>query len=317
MVKLNRSRFSLIHAMAEGDAGGGGGGTPPAGGAPPAAGGAEDTAALVTAAREAAKKAGTFLLDDWREALPQEIATSGDLASFKDFRDIPKSYIHARKAMSGNKIALPTEKSTPEEWGEFFKKIGRPDDPTAYELAEPADAPEGYKYPKALELEFRKWAHGEGLNNKQTKAMWARVVERTINHHKETASAYNTLRQKEQEALKADWGGNYKAREGLAKKALDALNRSLGKEHAIPAELLQNPRYLRAFALFGEQAREDFLGEGKGASSAAKTKAELLSDANALKAEGGKEGPYWNAKHPGHKQRVAQVKALYDQAYAE
>jgi hypothetical protein len=285
------------------------------GGAGGGSGGGDDKTVLVTAARDAAKKAGTFLVDDWRESLPEDIAKDGSLGSLKTHQDFVKSYINQRKVISGNKIALPGDNAKPEEWGEFFKKLGRPDDPTAYDLAGPEKPPTGYNYPKALETDFRKWAHENGLNGKQTKAMWGKIVERTVKHHNDTTGTLGAQRQKDMDALKTDWGANYNGREELAKKAFRALNRAAGKDHAMPEELLQNPRFLRAFAHIGEMANEDRLGEGKGSPGGTMSATEAIS--RIAEIQGEKGGPYWDQKHPGYKRTQEEVKNLYAIAYPD
>lgn len=310
-----KNRLTGTLFFAEGDGAGAGGGAGGAGGAPGAGTGAPGGGAdKLSAAREAAKAAGTHLVDDWREALPEDIATDGSLADFKDWRDIPKSYIHTKKLVGKDKIAIPGENATDEERAAFFAALGRPAEPGAYAFDAPKEPPAGYQYPKALEGDFKKWAHDAGLSAAQAKKVWGNIVNHTIANWKEGSGKAAGLRQKDVEALKADWGANFKAREDLALKAFSAVNAKLGQEHAMPRELLANPRFMRAFAHIGELAAEDRLGDAGtpgGIISAREAKsriAEIQSD---------KKGPYWDDSHPRHKAIKQEVEGLYKLAWPD
>ena len=62
--------------------------------------------------------------------------------------------------MLGNRISVPNDKSTPEEWNKFYSKLGRPEAIDKYTI------PEGLEETELL-TNFKQLAFDKGLNDKQ------------------------------------------------------------------------------------------------------------------------------------------------------
>jgi hypothetical protein len=291
----------ILFCEGEGDGGGGvgGGGTPPAGDGG-GGGGAGDGG-------------GGGGEKPWFDSLPPELATNPSIVKFKKAEDLAKSYVHLQGQIGKNRVAIPGNDAKPEEWDNFFKTVGRPDDPTAYEFEEASEYPEGLRKPKELQDKFRKWAHKTGLSAGQAKKLWGEMEGHIVESYKNQSGTLKAENEKVWGALKTEWGGNYDTRKGLAQKAFAAVNRALGKDNAMPSQLLQNPRYLRAFAHIGEMAAEDRLGDAKGAPADYQSTNEMVAKIKELQAS----DAYWNAKHPGHKKTKQEVAALYAKAYPD
>jgi hypothetical protein len=279
-------RKLLMFCEGEGDGGGGAGGSGGAG-----AGGA------------AGDGGGT----SWLEGLPEDIGSNPNVAKFKSPADLAKSYIHLSRQMGKDKVALPGENATDEDWNNFFKAVGRPDDPTAYELAAPEELPEGYQYPKALEDNFRKWAHKQGLSAKQTKGLWAELTGHTVSSWKDQRGRMTVENQKVWDLVKQEWGANFNTRKELAQRGLAALNKGVAKELQVPRQLLDNPRFLHLFARMGEAAREDMLGDGRMATGDTRSTPELKARLQELMAD----PAYQDKKNPAHKKVYEEVTSIF------
>lgn len=306
------NRILPVQIFFEGDDGGGAGG---GGGGDTGNDGGDDAAAKISAAREAAKAAGTFIIDDWREALPEDLATDGALADFRDWRDVPKSYIHARRSLSRDKLPIPGENASQEEWDAFYNRLGRPEAPENYEFTGPDEPPEGFVYPARLEADFRKWAHADGLTAGQAKKLWSRLTGHMVENFNNTMTQAKTAIGKQWDTLKQDWGTNYKNRAALAKKAFFSINQALGEGNEVPAQALQNPQLLRMYALVGEHMSEDQLGDVKPGSGQTMTRREAMAKIQSYQDD--RKGPYWNADHPAHKRVMNEVRELYKIAEPE
>jgi hypothetical protein len=293
----------------DGSEGGGGGGGDAGGG-----GGGDEAAARVTAAREAARAAGTFLVSDWREAVPKEYAGHASLADIKDLGAMVKSYVNAQKLIGGERIPLPKPDAPDEEWAGVFAKLGRPETPDKYELARAEGAPEGFAYNEALEADFRTEAHKLGLSAKQAKGVWNMLQAKAHASFNDVVTANTTRLSKAVEGLKAEWGQAFPQKLKLAQRAVDALevqggvkglNRWLKESGAGQEPILQ-----RVFALIGEQAGEERLGPGERRDTL--TPAEAESKVNSIMQE--KTNPkyeaYWKKRHPDHKKVVEEVQGL-------
>lgn len=294
----------FFSAAAEGDAGGGGG-SGDAGQATPDV--------KITAAREAAKAAGTHILQDWREAIPKEFSTDASMASIKDLGGLAKSYINAQKLIGSDKVPIPKDGASDEEWSAFFAKVGRPESPDKYEFHPLGESPEGFSMDPEFEKAFRTEAHKLGLNKKQAAAMWGSLQARAAQQFKGAIESRQAALTKEGEALKTEWGQAYPEKLKIAQKAVDAIERAGVK--GLNAWLKKTgagsePIVMRLFALVGEQAGEEKLGPGSRRDAMTPREAEAM--ANRIMEE--KTHPdyeaYWKKKHPRHNEVVQKVQGL-------
>lgn len=93
------------------------------------------------------------------DTLPENLKNEPSLKDFKDINGLANSYINANK-MLGNRISVPNDKSTPEEWNKFYSKLGRPEAIDKYTI------PEGLEETELL-TNFKQLAFDKGLNDKQ------------------------------------------------------------------------------------------------------------------------------------------------------
>lgn len=74
------------------------------------------------------------LPENWKEALDPEILDHPSIKSIKDVQALAKSYIHGQKLIGADKIVVPSNLTTDEEWKGIFKKLGVPESPDKYEF---------------------------------------------------------------------------------------------------------------------------------------------------------------------------------------
>jgi hypothetical protein len=111
------------------------------------------------------------LVEGWQTRLTDPVLHEDKtLQSFKNLEGLAKSYVHVRKQVPLDKIAIPTEKSSQLEWDEFWKAGGRPETPQDYNLTVPDDLPEGL-YTKERLAEAQEVFHKIGLSAKQAAAL--------------------------------------------------------------------------------------------------------------------------------------------------
>ncbi len=82
-----------------------------------------ETSTLQSPSDTATSKAATAA--DWLQALPEEFKKP--LAKFKDVSGLARSYLEAEKSLS-KRLAIPDDKASQDEWGQFYNKLGRPED---------------------------------------------------------------------------------------------------------------------------------------------------------------------------------------------
>lgn len=305
--------LTLDTAGAGGGSGDAGAGSGAAGGDAGASAGAGTSAPPVTDVR-------TYLDDKGQITKPDEFwKAMGAPHLAKRFTSLDataKSYVNAERMLSnGNKIAVPGDNSTPEEWDAFYKGIGRPDSEDKYEVTIP-DEIKGMTLDEAAMKEFRSTAFKNGLNGKQVKAL-------TDFYFKSTKSAIDSVQAKLDAvhteavtALESDWGpkdgAKYKENVALAEKGAAVAGLSGDVLKANPA-LSNNPHFIRAMAKVASMVKEEGAANLRG--GPANLGPDVDSQISAIKND--PKHPFWVKGHPDHAKAVATMEGLYQKKFAE
>ncbi len=140
---------------------------------------------------------------DWKAGLSEELQRDPSIAHIPDVETMAKSYVNAQRMVGADKIAIPGNHGTDEEWDQVYTKLGRPDAPEGYEL-EMNNVPDGMDANPELVGWFQNTAHKVGLTPKQAQTL---------------ADEYNVMAGRVErspgEAANAAGG---RAREGLARR---------------------------------------------------------------------------------------------------
>ena len=241
----------------------------------------------------------------WKEAISEEFRNDPNISKFTEIDALAKSYINAIRMIGQDKVAVPNENSTDDQWNEVYTKLGRPESADKYKLdinSEVAPIDEG-----AIKT-FAETSHKLGLNNKQAQGIleyYKSIMEGSVQQSKidtETAQA-----QAEQQ-LRQEWGKtfdeNVKKAGSIAKANLgvDVLDMQLKDG----TRLGDHPEVIKGFAKIANMMSEDKI---------VSTESENVDQGKDLEQEISKimndrTGPYWNKGHPEHDKIVQQVYTL-------
>ena len=230
--------------------------------------------------------------ESWYSSLPDELKSNPDIIKFKSPADLAKSYIHARRAISSDKVSLPGENATDEDWKQVYKKLGLPDQLEEYKVETPDGLDEG------VIAQLREQAHKAGVLPKQ--------FQQLINAFSEINSGVMEEYQKElmqkmesaQAELKREWGPAYDKQVKLAQSAI----REFGSEAALnelnQSGLANSPEILKMLAKAGSLIGEDKVS-GEGNNSLEVTREEAQNEIAQIM--NNPERPYWKGPtHPGY-----------------
>ena len=238
----------------------------------------------------------------WKEAIPEELRNDPNIAKFTELESLAKSYVNATRMIGQDKVAVPNNNSTEDQWNEVYDKLGRPESADKYQLDIKSDA---VPLDESAIKSFAENAHQLGLNNKQAQGIlefYKNSMEGSLQQNKvdmETAQA-----QAEQE-LRKEWGGNYEANikkaGALAKANMDA--NILDMQLQDGTRLGDHPAIIKGFANIANLMSEDKLvsTESEGMAQGIDYSAEISKIVN------DRDGPYWNKGHPDHDKVVQQV----------
>jgi hypothetical protein len=241
----------------------------------------------------------------WKETISEEFRNDPNISKFTEIDALAKSYINATRMIGQDKVAVPNENSTDDQWNEVYGKLGRPESADKYKLevnSETAPLDEN-----AIK-QFAENAHQLGLNNKQAQGIlefYKNSMEGSIQQARvdtETAQA-----NAEQE-LRKEWGRSYdeniKKAGAIAKANMseDILNMELKDGTRIG----DHPSVIKGFASIANLMSEDKLvsTESENVDRGTDYEAEISKLVN------DRDGPYWNKSHPDHDKVVQQVFTL-------
>jgi len=241
----------------------------------------------------------------WKETISEEFRNDPNISKFTEIDALAKSYINATRMIGQDKVAVPNENSTDDQWQEVYGKLGRPESADKYQLevqSETASLDEG-----AIK-QFAENAHQLGLNNKQAQGIlefYKNSMEGSIQQARvETETAQANAEQE----LRKEWGRSYdeniKKAGAIAKANMseDILNMELKDGTRIG----DHPSVIKGFASIANLMSEDKLvsTESENVDRGTDYEAEISKLVN------DRDGPYWNKAHPDHDKVVQQVFTL-------
>ena len=241
----------------------------------------------------------------WKETISEEFRNDPNISKFTEIDALAKSYINATRMIGQDKVAVPNENSTDDQWNEVYGKLGRPESADKYQLEVQSET---VPLDDTAIKQFAENAHQLGLNNKQAQGIlefYKNSMEGSIQQARvdtETAQA-----NAEQE-LRKEWGRSYdeniKKAGAIAKANMseDILNMELKDGTRIG----DHPSVIKGFASIANLMSEDKLvsTESENVDRGTDYEAEISKLVN------DRDGPYWNKSHPDHDKVVQQVFTL-------
>lgn len=124
--------------------------------------------------------------------------------------DLGRGYQHLEKLLGREKVPVPTSDDDNEGWDRWYKATGRPEKPDEYEFERPT-LPKDLPYDEESEKNFRMWAHVNGLNKKQAKALYDGYVKTQVERHGAWHEEQKKQRANLEQALIREHGGSIEA----------------------------------------------------------------------------------------------------------
>ena len=253
-----------------------------------------------------------ILSDNWRQGLPESIRNERCLDNIKNIGLLAQSYVHAQRAIGQNKVAVPNEHSTPEEWSAFYKAGGRPDSEDGYSTDQ-LQLPDGVSLDSEKVADFKKFAFANGMSQKTFEAALNYDIQRVQNQVAAEAAAASAEYAETKAKLKADeasgalreqFGPEAATAEGLIAQCNKAIQTfGLGKVLQEKG-LLNNYEVITALARIGSKMSESKLKGSDIPPTASNPQIRLEEIRN------NPDDPFYKKEHPAHDARVAEVNRL-------
>ena len=160
------------------------------------------------------------LRDGWLESLDEKYREEPYLKEVKNVQGMASSVISARSMVGKDKIAIPNENTTDDEWNVWHIAGGRPPTAADYNIARPEDFPEEHWNPE-LALAAQDLFHKIGLNSKQVAAIMEFNNGNVTAAVKAQAEAIIAIRQEIKDGLYKDWGAAYEPKKHQGNYAIE------------------------------------------------------------------------------------------------
>ena len=209
-----------------------------------------------------------FSWETWHQGLPEELRAEKSLESFKHAKDkdeltslLARSFVSTKKMVGKDKITVPNERSSPEEWDAYFKAGGRPDTAEDYRLATPEGFPEEIAVQVFPEGRLAKWQDLFFKSGLSKKAVDTFITE----YAKDQIADYQRIQQEKETAkleliskLSTEYGAAYQQKLHLGDMAIEDFAGDNQELKESLAYLRDDPNAVRMIVHFGEM-----LAEGK------------------------------------------------------
>lgn len=232
------------------------------------------------------------------DSLDEELRGQKALQDFKDLNGLAKSYLHLN-SMIGKKV---TDLS-PEELGQVYNKLGRPEKAEEYKL------PDGV-HEEALGW-YTKTAHELGLTQEQARSMAESYMELEKVRTEEHEKAINAQQEEWMAEIKKDFGSAFDKRVETAKKAIEAFGGAELREAMNQTGLGNHPAMVKAFSQIGKEMLESSLPQADAEASFGVTPSDAQNKINNLKRDPEFMKAYMSPTHPGHKAAVDELQGYH------
>jgi len=240
-------------------------------------------------------------VSDWKESLPDEIKNAPSLQSIKDIASLAKGFVHSQRMVGSDKVALLGKYATDDEYSEFYKKVGRPDDPSEYKF----EVGEDVEVPNDTVSGMSKIFHEAGLTNRQANMLMNKYVESGMGANPALESIDERqvaqMRQETISSLQKEWGKGYDDNLTIANSVMMEFGNIDLRESKLANGMSvgDHPEIIKLLSNVGSfiksKVSEDKLEGTKmsGGMSSDQAKAKLME----MKRP---DSPIWDAKHPEH-----------------
>lgn len=202
-------------------------------------------------------KADGSFIDGWHkhELLPEGVRGEKSLEVIKTLPDLVKRTINAERMVGKNKIAVPTEKSKPEEWNAFYEAAGRPKAADAYKM----DIPDDFKaFISDDQLKAdREAAFAAGASQKQFEVYERGKMEFVASLLKTADELEAKEKQEADTSLRKEFGGAYEERMHVANRLVAE---AFGNDEEAKLEFLQefgnHPKFIKFASIVGARMVE-------------------------------------------------------------
>lgn len=198
----------------------------------------------------------------WYDNMGLDDGTKGYVQTkgWKSNADLLKSYqdLERFRGVSEDRILKLPEQELPENMGDIYNRLGRPETPDGYQV----DIPEGMKANDALLGKVKDVAHKKGVSSEAFKEIINVYNQEQVQANEAYEQSQVAERQAQEVALKNEWGTKYDESVFMAEKGMRELGLT-DEDKAIIEVGMGYDRMMKAFSKIAKSIGEKSFHEGE------------------------------------------------------
>jgi len=251
--------------------------------------------------------------DEWKAGMDADVINHPSMENFKNPGDLAKSWVNAQKLIGADKIPVPGENATPEEWGLVYDRLGRPGNSEGYTLPE-VKMPDGFPAADPVVTKgFKEQCHALGILPNQAAELYKWYQGVNGQQYEGMMTDRQTGITNAENSLRQEWGKAYDTNLGQAKAVLNQFGDENLTAYLESSGAGNDPHLIRFLANIGKNFGEDGL-QGRPTSNVMSPD-EAKAEINSILAD--KQGAYFSKDNPEHKMMVEKMADLHKMAYPE
>jgi hypothetical protein len=139
----------------------------------------------------------------WKDSISEEFRKDPNIEKFTEIDALAKSYINATRMIGQDKLVIPNNNSTEDQWNEVYSKLGRPESADKYNLNVKSDI---VALDKNSIKSFAEQSHKLGLNNKQAEGILQFYKNNMEGSAQQSKIDTETAQVQSEQMLRQEWG---------------------------------------------------------------------------------------------------------------
>lgn len=224
-----------------------------------------------------------------------------------------KSYVDTKKSF-GNKIAIPSEHASEDEWADFYEKVaGHPKDIEKYEVTRGEESKISQTFFDSIKAKL----HASKVPAAQAQEFFKSLEEESVAFQADMEKHASDRIAKEHQELKTEWGQAFEQNAKAASAVIIEYGDDEFKNYVKESGLISDAKFTKFLLSVSKELNSeatDHNARGTG-NAGFLTPGDASVKINEMR--GDSKHPYNNRSHPGHLDAVAEMKKLYEMKNAK
>jgi len=249
----------------------------------------------------------------WPEGTPDELKNIPTLKPFVDkegnvnVSNLLKSYVDTKKSF-GNKIAIPSEHATDDEWADFYEKVaGHPKELEKYGVTRAEDSKISQEFFDTIKSQL----HASKVPAAKAQDFIKALEEQSVNFQEGINKDIQKRVEEEHKALRDEWGQAFDQNAKAASRVIIEYGDDDFKQYVKDSGLTSDAKFTKFLLAVSNELNSEAPDRGsKGINNPGfLTPGDASVKINEIR--GDKSHPFNDKTHPGHQDAVDEMMKLY------